>query len=147
MTTPDQLRALFPEFESGTYPDSMVQQWLTVGAGFVNASRWGDQTDFGVILYACHWLTLSKRQRDAASMGLAPGQNSGLLTSKSVDGVSAGYDASSVTIEGANHFNLTVYGVQFKDLARMFGVGVLQVGAEDGRSGSMAWPGVIMPYY
>lgn len=143
--TPATLRAMFPEFASpAQYPDTLLQTWLGVSVKFVNADRWGDSTDLGVMLAACHRVALAKRAQKGGAGGAAPGANTGLLVSKSADGISASYDASAVTLAGAGHWNLTTYGLQYKELANLMGAGPVQVGVDDG-SHSGAWPGVIQP--
>ena len=120
--------------------------WINVGVQMVNAAKWSDLTDTGVTLYACHRIALAAAASKAAAAGRAPGQFSGILTSKGADGISAGFDASSVTYEGAGHYNLTTYGLQFREMANLFGMGPVQIGVDDGGSGSsIAWPGVIQP--
>ena len=58
--TPASIRALYPEFTSTTtYPDAMINQWLTVAALQMNAGRWGDLLDYGASLYVAHRLSLA----------------------------------------------------------------------------------------
>lgn len=142
--TVSSLRIQFPEFGDTTvYPDSIIQMWLTTATHFVNADKWGDSTDLGVLLFACHRVALARM----ASTARTPGQYSGILTSKGADGISAGYDASAITLEGKGHWNLTTYGLQFQELANLFGMGPVQVGAEDGSSAASVWYGVIQPRF
>jgi hypothetical protein len=142
--TPATLRALFPEFSDlSKYPDTSVALWLGVAANFINAEKWGPQADLGTMLYAAHKLALM-----ASSGGLTParpGQIKGVLTSKSADGISASYDVSSVMNEGAGHWNLTTYGLQYWELKTLFGHGPVQVGVTVGGDSLMPWSGVIYP--
>ena len=142
--TPTSLRAQFPAFASTTtYSDPMVSAWLAVGVNFVNADRWGDQTDFGVSLWTCHHLALEGKAYAAALAGQTPGTQIGVLSSKSGGGVSASYDISSSTEKDAGYWNQTQYGIQFYRLMMMFGAGPLQVGGEGGAGYNVgAWPGI-----
>lgn len=142
MTTPAALRTQFPEITVSRFPDAMVQVWLDVADKLVNGARWGDVADFGRHLFAAHHLVLAYGDQAAAARQKLPGQFSGILTSKSADGISASYDASSVTEENGGHWNLTKYGLQYLRLSRMMGIGPIQVGAPDsGVNVSMAWSG------
>ena len=144
-TTAASLRALFPEFAStATFPDAAINAWLAVAVGFVNADRWGANTDFGVALWTAHQLAIGRRNAVTAGNGGAPGTSLGVLTSKSAGGVSAGYDFSSVSEKDAGFWNQTSYGIQFYRLSQQFGMGPLQVGT-DGGSGVIAgvWPGPV----
>lgn len=142
--TPDTLRAVFTEFADKTaFPDPFVQFWLTNSAGFVNEARWGDQTDFGITLRTCHFMAMNAQPSALGAKG-KPGQVKGLLTNKSVDGVTAAYDVSSVTIKDAGHWNMTKYGIQFRDLLRMMGAGPVEIGFDQASLVSAsAWPGVL----
>jgi hypothetical protein len=143
--TATSLRTVFPEFgDTAKYPDTLLNTWLGVAVGFVNAAKWGDQTDFGVMLWTCHRVTMAARAATAATAGKVPGQFSGILTSKGADGISAGYDASSVTLEGRGHWNMTTYGLQFSELSNLMGAGPVQVGVDDS-AGVGSWFGVVNP--
>jgi hypothetical protein len=128
-----QFRADFPEFASTTkYPDASLTFWLTLGGLLINAGRWGDVVNFGVGLYIAHNLALEAlAQRQAAGGGI-PGAASGMLNSKSVDKVSAGYDTASVAEEFGGNWNLTTYGQRLYRLMKQFGAGPVQIGAGPG---------------
>lgn len=117
-------RDAFPAFSSATaYPSASVTYWLGIANAMVNAERFGDLADHGRYLFAAHNLTL---------LGPANAPNSGatkgVASSKTIGKASITYDVSVGLIEGAGHWNLTTYGVQFWQLARMAGAGGLQVG-------------------
>lgn len=125
--TSASLRANFPEFaNTTTYPDSLVNMWLTVAVSLVNATRWNELTDLGVQLVTCHHLVLSARDQQAATVGGLPGASNGPTASKSVDKVSISYDAGAVSLDGAGAWNMTSYGIRFLGLARMIGAGGYQ---------------------
>ena len=128
VVTREQFLSMFPEFgNEAFFPVVLVTTWLQQSANFVNASRWCDAYVLGVCLYTAHQLALSRRN-------MVEGQGSGLLgnvgvvSSKSVGGVSKGYDTATGKIEEAGFFNLTTYGQQFYRLACIFGSGGAQLG-------------------
>jgi len=130
--TPASLRALYPEFAVGAYPDAVIMPWIPIAERFVAVDRWGTLSDLGVTLWICHQITLSRQAAKQAAFGAIPGQTKGIVTSKSVDGVSVSSDVSSATESDAGHWNLTVYGTQFYRLLRMMGAGGIYLGAPDG---------------
>jgi len=139
--TAASFRATFPVFASTTtYPDPQVQLWLSVAVQQVNAERWGTLTDMGVSLYVAHQLVLEQKASMGASSG-APGSTVGILSSKSVDGVSASYDVSASTEKDAGHWNLTTYGTRYWRFSKMMGAGPMQIGYNDLAGNSVVWQG------
>ena len=141
--TPATFKGHYPEFVCpDTYPQSQVQFWLDIAYSMLNASRWGRQLDIGVELYVAHNLALEARSQATAANGGIPGESVGVLNSKSVDKVSAGYDTGIATEQNAGHWNSTIYGTRFYRLAKMFGAGPVQVGigVAPPLSG-LGWPG------
>jgi hypothetical protein len=131
--TISQFRSDFPEFGSTTvYPDGQLTFWLTLGSLLINADRWGDVVNFGVELYMAHNLALGARAQEQAASGGIPGTASGMLSSKSIDKVSASYDTASVAEEFGGSWNLTTYGQRLYRLMQQFGSGPLQIGAGPG---------------
>lgn len=143
--TVTDFRSAFPEFDDAVvYPDAQVQFWLSFESSMFNEGRWGDLLSKGVMLFAAHNLSLQRRNIDAAEFGGVPGSSVGVLTSKSVDKVSAGYDTSSVSEENAGQFNATTYGKQYIHLARLIGAGPVHVGLPSLNElilGGSAWAG------
>lgn len=120
--TPTEFRAQFPEFTVDKYSDQTVGVWITTAGHMMNAGRWASLLPYGTALYVAHHL--------ASKMGLPGGgvaSQGGAVASKSVDKVSVGYDTGASTVEGANHWNTTRYGVEYASLARMIGAGGLQI--------------------
>lgn len=137
------LRAHFPEFTNTVdYPTAQIDFWLSIAVQMLNAGRWGGMLDAGAELYACHHIVLEARDVVTVAAGGVPGQNTGPVSSKSVDRVSIGYDTGAASEERGGHWNLTTYGTRYLRFARMFGAGSLQVGV-DGPipplSSSSAW--------
>lgn len=146
-----QMRLDFTEFSStATYPDPLLTFWLTVASKLVNEQRWGDLYGMACELFAAHNIILEARARKDAVGGRVPGLSTGILNSKSVDKVSAGYDTSSSMELDAGHWNLTIYGQRYIRLARLHGAGPLQIGAPgptvDAGAVSGAWAGPFAPW-
>lgn len=124
-----QFRQDFPEFANTTrFPDAALTFWLTLGSLLINADRWGEVVNFGVELYMAHNLALEAMAQKQAANGGVPGAASGMLNSKSIDKVSAGYDTSSVAEEFGGNWNLTTFGQRLYRLMQQFGAGPLQIG-------------------
>ncbi|AOJ93099.1 hypothetical protein WK22_09345 [Burkholderia multivorans] len=123
-----QFRQSFPEFnDTTTYPDSLIQFWMTVAVSLVNADRWGDLTDLGIALVTAHHLALAVKDQKMAAVGGVPGQVTGPQSSKAVDKVSASYDTAAVAIKDGGFWNATMYGVRYLSLAMMMGAGGMQL--------------------
>ncbi|MCA8242835.1 DUF4054 domain-containing protein [Burkholderia sp. AU32262] len=123
-----QFRQSFPEFDdTTTYPDSLVQFWMTVAVSLVNADRWGELTDLGIALVTAHHLALALKDQKTAAVGGVPGQVTGPQSSKAVDKVSASYDTAAVAIKDGGFWNATMYGVRYLSLAQMMGTGGIQL--------------------
>lgn len=118
-------RADFPEFAAS--PDPRVNFWLVIASKMLNVDRWGDLIDHGQELFVAHHLALDSENAAAAALGGAVGQNTGPLSSQSVDKVSEAFDTGASSIADAGHWNLTTYGTQFYALWRMMGVGGIQL--------------------
>lgn len=123
-------RTDFPEFADTTaYPDATVNFWLGVGVLRLNPTRWVDLLDFGLELFTAHQLVIAKQNTDAAVFGGVPGTNTGAVSAESVDKVSVAYDVNIASEADAGYWNLSTYGTQFINLARMAGMGGIEVGA------------------
>lgn len=139
-------RTNFPAFADGTrFPNSMIQYNLDLSLKFINAARWGTVADDGSYLFAAHQCVLERKSMDEADAGLAPGQSTGMINNKSVDKVSIGYDTQGGAEADAGHWNLTTYGTRFIRMARMMGMGGIQIGvgncSSDPLSSQNAWSG------
>lgn len=119
----------FPEFTDTTaYPDSSVTFWLGVASISLPEDRWGAWWGLGQELFAAHHIVLAAQAVDDVSLGTTPGEVVGPTTAKAVDKVSVGMDAASVTLTDGGFWNMTRYGVQFLQFARMVGAGGIQLG-------------------
>lgn len=118
----------FPEFaDEAKYPTSAIDTWLKMAGLLLPPDRWEDLLDLGTELYVAHHLVLASLDQSAADAGASPGQVKGVQSSKSVDKVSVSYDTGAVTLPDGGFFNMTRYGVQFLQLARMVGSGGIQL--------------------
>lgn len=134
-------RADFPEFGSlAMFPENVLNYYIALGGMLLNQRRWGTPSetatspptkkyDFGLELFVAHHVTLEKQAMDAASAGAAPGTGQGgAVASKSVGPASVSYDTSGAADLDAGHWNQTLYGRRFINLARIVGIGPIQVG-------------------
>lgn len=126
--TAASFRADAPEFTDPVrYSDGAINTQISLAGLFLNVDRWYDVLDRGTELYVAHYLVIGARAAMSASAGGIPGAIAGLQTAKAVDKVSASMDVSAVTLADAGHWNSTSYGVQFYQLAMMFGAGPIQL--------------------
>ena len=141
--TPAIFKGHYPEFVCPeTYPPSQVQFWLDTAYSMLNPARWGRQLDMAAELYVAHNLALEARAMKESQGGGIPGGSVGVLSSKSVDKVSAGYDTNRATEESAGHWNLTIYGTRLYRLIKLFGAGPVQVGiGVSPPNTGLGWPG------
>jgi hypothetical protein len=133
----------YPEFSNTTtYPVSSINYWLAIaGLMLTNTRRWGlgsatasspptTRLDFATELFVAHNLALESAAALAAgalAAGATPGLTPGILNSKSVGPVSAGYDVASGIDPDDGQWNLTTYGVRFIRLAKASALGPIQV--------------------
>lgn len=141
--TPASFRSTFPEFtDSGRYPDPQIAFWITASVAQVNEARWGELTDLGVSLQVAHQLALSTSTASGSPKSVPGTAVTGVVSSKSVGGVSVSYDTNSAIEEGGGHWNLTTYGTRYIRLARQIGAGPVEVNVPSVESVSAtAWPG------
>lgn len=126
--TVERFRVDYPEFGDTTrFPDAAVERQLRMAASTLSEQVWGEQWADGIELRTAHYLTLGARNAALTAAGGLAGTVAGLMTSKQVDKVSASYDVSATTIQGAGFWNTTAYGVQFYQLLLMMGAGPIQV--------------------
>lgn len=128
-------RDLMPEFQdSSVYLDEMLEPWLTIASNLLNMRVWGSMYSMGIALFVAHQISLSRASALSARRGGAPGVGVGIVTNKSVNGVSIGYDVGSIALDKGGDWNLTTYGIRFLSFARMFGSGGVQVVGIDARN-------------
>ena len=93
----------------------------------VDCRVWKNETQLGINLYVAHEITLEAQSIASAKVGGVPGQQAGQANTKTVGSVTIGYDSVSASERDAGWWNLTTYGKQFIRLARIFGVGAVQL--------------------
>ncbi|WP_316502479.1 DUF4054 domain-containing protein [Klebsiella grimontii] len=129
LPTKEQFRTDFPEFSDTTrYPDPPVTFYLGQADVILNQDVLGDQFVYLAELFVAHYTEL--RGRAIATAAVGGGVNSaggGVLTSKSVDKVSASYDVSGIINPDAGFWNNTGYGREFFWWWSMFGAGGRQL--------------------
>jgi hypothetical protein len=128
MVTPPVFRQQFPAFRDiDTYDDIQINLFITVAGNLLDADRWDTMLDYGTSLFVAHHLVLAARDEATVAAGGIGGGVQGILTAKAVDKVSASYDASSVSIEDGDFWNMTRYGIEFLRLAKQMGAGGVQI--------------------
>lgn len=121
-------RAQFPEFrDSSIWTDEALELWIQIANASLNTARWRQYYRMGVSLFVGHMLALGKMSELQVQRGGVPGMNMGLVSSKSVNGVSISYNNGLAVMEGGGHWNLTSYGLRFLYFARMVGSGPIQI--------------------
>ncbi len=134
MITELSFREDMPMFaDVNDFPSFQFNFYLKLGIKLLPESRWGvpndpdSLIDYGLTLFIAHYLTLYKREIDAASIGGDAGKVIGNETSKSVDSVAKSMDVSGVLITDAGHWNMTTFGIQFYQLVLIVGAGGVQI--------------------
>lgn len=128
LPTSDQFRADFPEFSDKTrYPDPSVNFYLAQADNLLDQDRFGDQFVYLAELFTAHYTEIRGRRSAQAALGGVNSSGGGILTSKSVDKVSASYDVSGIINPDAGFWNNTDYGREFFWWWEMSGAGGRQL--------------------
>jgi len=128
LPTVTQFRNDFPQFaNTTTFPDAQIQFRLGLADIQLDQNRFGSLFVYMVELFVAHYLYLYAADSRSALVGGAGGSNSGVLTSKSVDKVSMGYDTSATLDPNAGFWNNSRYGSEFYQTLCMFGAGGRQL--------------------
>jgi hypothetical protein len=131
-------RTDFPEFaDANDYPDSSINYWLAIATIMIVAPRWGRMLVFAIESYTAHNLVLEKQAQDAASLHAWPGISKGVISAETPGAVSVNYDSSMTLEEEGGFWNLTTFGTRFLHLARLAGMGPMQVGPACGCPGTV----------
>lgn len=126
MTAAD-FRALRPAFaDASKFTDASVNLYLNMAWKLLPERRWGELLPLGYQLYAAHYLAMDEQTaRMAASGGV--GAITGPVSRKELGPAVVTYDTAAAQLRNAGVFNLTPYGIQFWQLARMVGIGPIQL--------------------
>lgn len=123
-----QFRTDFPEFaDTGRFTDSSITFWSGVGERLISLDRFGDLYSQALNLFVAHNITLAAGNVSAAATGGLPGSAGGIVSSKAVGSVNISYDTASAMLPSAGHWNQTVYGRQYIQLARLVCAGCVQI--------------------
>ncbi|EMB3082293.1 DUF4054 domain-containing protein [Providencia rettgeri] len=129
LPTVDKFRTDFPEFtDTAKYPDTSISFYLGLADTLLDQDKHGDQFVYLSELFTAHYMELKGRSLAVSAMG--GGVNSsggGVVSSKSIDKVSVGYDTSGTVNPDAGFWNNTGYGREFYWWWSMFGVGGRQL--------------------
>jgi hypothetical protein len=89
-----------PELASQT--QERVDLFIEYARLFVNEEKWGSKAKFGIVLYACHLLTLSSSDGRSG------------ITSEKVGELQVNYAAP----QGDDELNQTPYGMMYRNLRK-----------------------------
>ena len=124
----DDFREAFPEFANKTtYPTTQIDFWASIADTRLNVNRWGNLLVQGSYLFVAHYVSVSAQEKAAALAGVAAGAAAKVYSSESVGDVSANYDNQAMLEEKAGNYNLTFYGRELIRLARIVGIGGMQI--------------------
>lgn len=155
--TPTTFRLQFPAFKDTLrYTERQVQFYIDMSAKMLRVERWGSMLKEGQALFVAHFLALDRlAQLSPGGIAGVPGSAVGVLNSGSVDKVSFGKDVQSVMEDGAGHWGMSIYGMQYLRFARMMGAGPVQIGVGAGvqfgsaflfaNGGGLTWDGGAWP--
>lgn len=117
----DVFRAAYPQFSDlSAVAPATVAYWLTIAVARLDPFRWRDLLGEGLVLFVAHKVALGLVSAKNGGVG------GGVVSSKSVGGVSIAYNTEMGTEENGGAFNITTYGREFLRLARMVGIGGIQ---------------------
>ncbi len=122
---------IYPQF--GEVPREVLEMYVEMAHQSILKSRWHSKWRVAMGLYIAHFVTLWAMTAEDGP--LTPGQLSesgeskGAVMSKSVDGVSVSYGATSADSDlvGWGSYKDTLYGQQFATLSKLVGYGGMYV--------------------
>jgi len=135
--TVDNFKALYPHFfdeDTCKIPVGALNNFIKMADGAVKKSRYKSVWEMCMGLFIAHHVTLYMQSMvvipnaDNSAIAAA-GQAKGLISSKSVDGVSIAYDYSQTLsdLNGWGSWKSTTYGVQFASYARIYNMGGMYI--------------------
>ena len=131
MITFAQFTADYPEFANASQAQFNLYQnraTLNLIAAWGEAAQSGQpytQYDIGMELIIAHFLALAAMRAKTAAAGGVP-LGKGVISSESAGPNSVNYDITSATEEDAGHWNLTDYGRDYIQQARLIGAAPTQ---------------------
>jgi hypothetical protein len=129
LPTVSDFRRDLPQFTDPVkYPEAQIQFRLNLADVLLSENITGKEVfPYLAELFVAHYMALQAADNRSAAIGGAGGANSGVVTSKSVDKVSMGYDSSATLNPDAGFWNNSRYGSEFYQLILMFGAGGRQL--------------------
>ncbi|CNK98410.1 DUF4054 domain-containing protein [Yersinia enterocolitica] len=128
LPTVEQFRADFPEFaDNARYPSASIQFYLNAADSLLDQDKMGDKFVYLAELFTAHYSELRGKIMIGAIAGGVNTSTGGVVSSKSVDKVSVGYDNSGIINPDAGFWNKTAYGQEFYWWWSMFGAGGRQL--------------------
>jgi hypothetical protein len=128
--TPSDFRKDFPAFSDPTvYTEDALAFWIDVVLYQtpLNPRSWRNSLVLGQELYVAHMLTLERQNERQSQAGQAP-LALGPATSRSVGGVSVGYDSGSgAYTTDAGFWNMSTYGQRFYYFQNIAGIRPIQL--------------------
>lgn len=118
---------VFPQFTS-TVPGCVLNMFYTIADAAIKEKRYKNSWKYMMCLYIAHLATLYLQAVDDANADAGSILNKalprGLVSSKSVDGLSISYDFGGVNedLAGYGTFKYTVFGQQLITFARIYGI-------------------------
>jgi hypothetical protein len=119
--TPAEFKARFPEFASET--DARVQLFISDADSMFDVERWDTFYSVGVANYVAHQLAVANAQ---AATGAA-GKLLDTKLSKKVGDLAVTNSELALTARMKDPFMATPYGVEYRRLCRLVGLGALAV--------------------
>lgn len=121
---------IYPQFET-VLPNEIMQMYLDFAHHCIKYSRWRNGFQIAISLFTAHFCTLYLQSfsDSTAQSVIHAAQSKGLVTSKTVDGVSVSYDYSTA-LQGLSEWGgwtMTAYGTQLAMLAKLYGKGMFVV--------------------
>ena len=124
--TAQTFREAFPQFTPDAFSDSQIEFWLNLCTRQMAKDRWGELYQNGLLLLLAHNLTLQKAASTSPTGGMDAAAGPVIAKSMSAGGVSLSENKAGTTATAnlnAGHFNDTIYGKQYWQLAQMIGAG------------------------
>lgn len=125
----EKFRQHHKEFESTVdYPDELIQFWSEQAELSVSKEATQERFSFLVELATAHYIVLARNNARSSKTGASPGAGGGgVVSSKTIGGVTVSYDTTVTSNQGAADWNRTTYGQIFWRERRAFGLGGYQI--------------------
>lgn len=118
-------KEVYPQFSGDAVPNIVLEMYLELAHNAVKQSRYHSYWKMAMGLFIAHFTTLWVMGNADPGSGAAgiikAGEQKGLVTGKSVDGVSVSKDYNTITsgLDGWAAWTMTTYGTQLASLARL----------------------------